>query len=72
MVEIPWVRPTRVWDPSAAHYDAVGGFWRGLDIEDTLLEEVCGFGGALAVAFGVRPSTRMDGGVAPAVTRHDL
>lgn len=68
----PWVRPTSVWDTYDAVLGAGGRLKRGLDIDETLLEEVSGFSGALAVAFLVRPSTRMDGGVAPAVTRHDL
>ena len=62
----PWVRLTRIWDTYDASLDAVGGYERGLDIDETLLEEVCGFGGALALAFWARPS------VVPDVTRHDL
>lgn len=31
-----------------AHYDAVGGYERGLDIEETLIEEVGGTHGAVS------------------------
>lgn len=41
-----------------AHYDAVGGYERGLDIDETLMEEVGGFYGAVSLATGP--------------TRHDL
>ena len=54
----PWARLTAVVDTYDAHSVAVGGYERGLDIDETLIEEVGGSHGAVSWSLDT--------------TRHDL
>ncbi len=54
----PWVRITPVVDTIHAHFAAAGASHVGLDIEETVLEEVGGFAGALSWAIHFGPPTR--------------